>query len=434
MYRPASPRLCVFALLLGATAVSANDRKPNLLLFIADDQHRASVGCYGRTPSHTPAIDRLAAEGMRFDRAFTPSAMCTPSRSCLFTGLNPMRHGAHPNHAKMKPGVQTLADWLKAAGYRTALYGKEGARPFTPGVWDDQAENTLKVPGSPENCDFDWPRVEKFMTGDPAKPFLLVLSTNFPHAPYMEPGGYDASDKFTDGELGAALDLVKKHGLDGNTIVVYVSDNGAGIPRAKWTVYDAGCLLPLIVRWPGRVKPGAATDAMVSFIDVAPSLLEAAGVPAPLYQSPSAPVAEGHGTGQAAGLDGRSFLGVLDGKSDRHRDEIFLTQTSMGVNNVTAPYPSRAIRTETHKYILNLNPGVPHPMTKEVQPAEELYRIDRDPDETKNVIADPAEKDVLEELRAKLAAWMQSQGDGGMEGEKKIPARILGEGKNAKNR
>ena len=126
----------------GTGALPAKTR-PNIFIYIADDQYRDSVGCYGAKPSHTPNVDRLAKEGLRFTHAFTPSAICTPNRGSLLSGLYPLRNGAHPNHSGFKDGVKSLPNYMKGLNYRAALVGKDGIqRPSDLYEWETRIEKS----------------------------------------------------------------------------------------------------------------------------------------------------------------------------------------------------------------------------------------------------------------------------------------------------
>ena len=410
-------------------------RKPNFVIVLADDHGTDDAGCYGAKGLRTPNIDRLAAEGMRFTRAFTATAMCAPSRSMLYTGLFPHRNGAHPNHSKVRPGIQSLPHHLSKLGYRVALAGKThiGPRSAFPFEYMDRG------------------KVDTFLAEAGSQPFCLVIATNDPHAPWKKKGPYDAakvvlppylldtpetreamacywnSVAALDTQVGQFLALLKKHGLEDSTLFLYTSDHGSGFPFTKWTLYDAGIRVPFIVRWPGHARPGSVTDAMVSFVDVLPTFIEAAGQKPP------------------EDLDGRSFLGVLWGRAVEHRDAIFATHTNKGIIS-GSEYPIRAIRTRTHKYIVNLNPagtfknivteGREGPAGKPAgywlswrelartdadaakrarlyqhRPAEELYDLAADPFELNSLAADPANRPLMADLRQQLKAWMKQQND-----------------------
>ena len=418
--------------------------KSNIVLFLADDQGIDDVGCYGNNIIRTPNIDRLAEEGLRFNLAFTPTAMCSPSRSALYTGLYPHRNRCHPNHSRIKTGIKTLPYYLKSLAYRVGLAGKVHVKPKDQFPFEYMA---LK----PE-------QIEKFMTLESDKPFCLIVASHEPHGPHKQ-GGYEPdkipvppyrvdtpqtrqqlANYYTDidlldKEVGEVLGLLKKNNLEQNTLFVYASDHGYDI-YAKWSCYEAGLHVPFIVRWPGNVKPGTVTDAMVSFVDVLPTFVEAAG------------------GRQPKNIDGRSFLPVLVGQKNRHNEVVFGAHTTRGIISGKA-YPIRSVRTRTHKYIRNLNPegtfqcvsthgrnyreidngvwgswkqkaktdvfAAKRVKTFQHRPAEELYDLTKDPYELKNLADDPAQRRLLVSLADMLGAWMKQQGDRGMEAEMDVP-------------
>jgi uncharacterized sulfatase len=228
-----------------------------------------------------------------------------------------------------------------------------------------------------------------------------------------------------DSDLGEVREAVRKH-LPADTLFVFSADQGAQWPFAKWNLYEAGLHIPLIVVWPGHVPAGKRTNAMVSWIDVLPTLLEAAGAD-PKTAAPD--------------IDGRSFLGVLTGATDKHRDRVFASHS--GDSNINF-YPSRSVRMGTWKYIRNLDSSlefhthidmrpqdtnywpswVEHAKTDPKiaaiiqqyihRPPEELYDLSNDPDELKNLAADPAHAADLARLRAALDEWMKAHHDEGI--------------------
>ncbi len=422
----------------GVFAVRTGAKKPNIVFLLSDDHGILDSGCYGNKVLRTPNIDSLAREGMRFTRAFTATAMCTPTRSMLYTGLFPHRNGAHPNHSAIRPGVRTLPHYLSQLGYRVALAGKKHIKPLKSFPFEFLPLND----------------VGKHVAKVGTKPFCLVIATHDPHGPYkkLPPGeGYDPakvelppylvdtpetrqtlayysnSVAALDRQVGQYLDILRKRRLEENTLFLYASDNGTGFPFAKWTLYDAGLNLPFIARWPGRIEPGAVTDAMVSYVDVLPTFIRVAGGTPPET------------------LDGRSFLPVLNGKKTEHRELIFGTHTTKGIIS-GSEFPLRCVRTKTYKYIRNLNPDgaftniVTHGrMGKEAnaaaywqswlklarndpfaarrvkmyqhRPAEELYDLRSDPYELKNIAKEPSQKGLLASLRNHLKKWTKQQGD-----------------------
>ncbi len=418
----------------------ASDEKPNIILFIGDDHSLQDSGCYGNETVRTPNIDRLASEGIRFDRAFTVSAMCAVSRSALYTGLYPHRNGCHMNHGLTREGTQSLPHYLKPLGYRVVLAEKTHIKPKS--VYP-----------------FEYVKMEEAAAViDSEEPFCLVVASHEPHGPHgkgdyvpeelplppflpdipsirEKTAGYYADIEALDKEIGLILDRLEQSGKASNTLFIYAGDHGIGI-MAKWTCYEAGLHVPLIARWPGRIEPGTTTEAMISFVDVLPTFLEAVG------------------SDSSADLDGRSFLGVLEGRSEEHRDLIFGAHTNRGIIS-GEPYPVRSVRGERYKYIRNLNPeGQPTNITthgfkytesdsglwgawKEKaktdpeaarllarvmnRPAEELYDLQSDPWEFNNLTDDPSLAETKSTLSAELDQWMLQQGDRGLEGELEIP-------------
>jgi len=421
------------------TSISRNS-KPNIVLFLADDQSIDDVGCYSNNVIRTPNIDRLAKEGLKFNLAFTPTAICSPSRSALYTGLYPHRNGCHPNHSRIKPGIKTLPYYLKSMGYRVGLAGKVHVNPKEQFPFEYMGLKPKQI--------------ENFITSVTNKPFCLIVASHEPHGPHKK-GGYrpdqvlvppnkvdtqqtrqQLANYYTDidlldEELGRVLDLLKKYKLEQNTLFIYTSDHGYEI-FAKWSCYDAGLHVPFIVRWPGKVKSTTTTNAMISFVDVLPTFIEIAGGKPP------------------KDIDGRSFLPVLLGRENSHHDIVFGAHTTRGIISGRA-YPIRSLRTRNHKYIRNLNPEgmfqcvtthghdykeIDHSMwgswkqkaktdsfaAKRVRlfqyrPAEELYDLIKDPYELNNLADNPEHQKLLASLRIKLDAWMKQQGDRGMEAE-----------------
>ena len=238
------------------------------------------------------------------------------------------------------------------------------------------------------------------------------------------------------GDCLAALDAT---GQRENTVVIFLSEQGSSFPYGgKWSLYDTGIRGATFVRWPGRVRAGSASDALLQYVDVAPTLLEIAGVD-PLKIDTGCPDADGK-----RGFDGSSFLPVLLGRAEKFRDVIFAQHTTVGINGYKQPYPMRAARDSRYKYIRNLAPentydiaGIHRGEIIESwqadardnpvlaarvawlfkRPAEELYDLEADPVEARNLAGDPALGPVKAKLSAALEAWMRQQGDKGMETE-----------------
>lgn len=434
--------LCLLLPTLLCTALCAADKKtpqPNIVVFISDDHSQLDSQAYGSTEVRTPNMAKLAADGVKFTHAFTSSPSCGPSRTALFTGLWPARNGAEPNHKPKNPGIASLPPVLRALGYEVVAIGKVAHNNFAINHGFDHVEGPN--PGFEDTA-----AVAKFLaTRDPTKPLCLFVGTRHPHTVWSTNVTYDpAAVKIppthfddpvarseraryltdvtkADTLLGEVRALAREK-LSANTLFIYSADHGAALPFAKWTLYDAGIRLPLIMAWPGHLKPGTVKDAMVCWPDLLPTFIELAGGQVP------------------DGLDGKSFAGVLRGTATAHRDRVFSTHS--GDANFCV-YPIRSVRTRDWKYIRNLHPefqyhthmsraaGPHRPLFWDTwvdaaktnaaaaavvkryieHPAEELYDLTADPHELRNLAADPRHAARLAALRSDVDAWMKQQGD-----------------------
>ncbi len=448
-------RISVFAGLLlmlpiggaiaSAAEASAPQRPPNIVLFLADDHGAADAGCYGNPHVRTPHLDRLAGEGLRFERAYCASPSCTPSRSALYTGLMPARNGAHPNHTAVHAGTESLPHYLSKLGYRVVLFGKSHVAPREAFPFE-YVGGRIPPAGPDQGSALDTEALERFLaTHDPQQPLCLIVSSWSPHIPWPEndrynpaqvdlpPGSVDTPEtraartryytdvSLLDTRLGKTLEAVARHGDADDTLFIYTSDHGAQWPFAKWNLYEAGTRVPLVVRWPEKIAQGRTTSAMVSLVDLLPTLIEVAGGDVP------------------TNLDGRSLAPLLRGETDSHREAIFTTHTGDGRINRS---PMRAVRTDRYKYILNLQPerkyethislgvardgrdyweswlaAAEHNRAAqqavdayEKRPAEEFYDLSQDPHELEDC-ADRLPEAVKEKLRQKLSAWRTAQGE-----------------------
>lgn len=436
-------------------AATASPKLPNIIVYLSDDHGVDFLGCYGNKAIHTPNIDGLARAGTRFTRVFAASPTCSPSRAALWTGLYPARNGTMGNHTNSKPGVKSLPDYLRPLGYRVVIANKADVRP--PKVFDFE---TLKatLPKNPSlerryrGEGLDTRAVDEFLASHakehPDQPLCLILGDNGPHVVWERNHTFDPAAlpippflvdtpktrtalanyyqdiSTVDKRVGEVLASARKHGFVENTLFIYSTDQGPEWPHCKWTVYDTGLRVPFIARWPGKIKPGAVCDALISAVDVTPTFIDLAG---------GDPVKD---------LDGRSFKNVLLGNDKKFRDTIFATHTGDGDMNV---FPQRCARNERYKFVLNLNPdrvwtthftrvdGIAD-SHKEVwdtwvekaktdaataqlvskmehHPAEELYDTQADPYEFNNLIDRPDLKPIRDQLRLELKAWLSQQGD-----------------------
>lgn len=429
-----------------AASGMAAPARPHLVLFLADDHGYRDSPVYGSGVVRMPHLERFAREGMVFTHAFTASPTCVPSRSVLMSGLYPARNGALPNHSGLQAGVTTLPTYLRELGYQVAHFGKGHFQPKT--AYPDLEFVPSEIRRGPLTSDLDPPALDRWLQQRrDARPLCLIVCSHSPHVYWADNDGYDPARvelpptfvdtpetraertkyytdiSLADQQFGAVGDIVGRH-LGDNMLLLYTSDNGAQWPFAKWSLYDAGIRLPFVARWPGVIRRGSRTDALISFCDLLPTFVEVAGGKAP------------------AGIDGQSFASVFRNPNRRHRTEVFAAHSGDGDWNV---YPVRSVRTARHKYIRNLHPEFEYtthmdragPQDGKVcfdswvrkaqvdrgaaeivrryheRPPEELYDTVADPHEMRNLASDPRHARTLRALRQRVSAWMRDQGDEG---------------------
>lgn len=441
--------LLIFFSSVNVFAQQNSTRKPNVIIVMADDLDSRQLSCYGGKNIRTTHIDALADEGLTFNQIYTSEAMCVPTRASLFTGLYPVRHGSFQNHKPVYDTLKSVGHYLADLGYRVGLTGKDHVtKPKSVFPFEI-------VQGFEPNCvapadDYTLDGVKEFITRNDKPYCLFVMSIN-PHAPWtvgdttefnadklILPANwidtpitrrqfvkYLAEVRRLDNQVGDITKLLKETGQDKNTIVVFLGEQGAQFPGAKWNLWDAGQKSSMLVKWPGSVKFGTKTDALVQYEDVTPTLIDLAdGKPIP-------------------GLDGKSFLPVLLGKSQRARQYAYGIHNNIPEGN---PYPIRSIRDTRYKLIVNLTPdqdyynrfmmnenqkdrnsvwfswtaqATTNPDAKRIterfvkRPAIEFYDTQNDPWEFNNLAANPAYKDRIEQYQQKLQEWMKQQGDAG---------------------
>ncbi|MEM9703610.1 MAG: sulfatase, partial [Planctomycetota bacterium] len=320
------------------------EERPNFLIIVADDATWWDFGFTGSPDAKTPHLDRLATESLQFTRMYSPASCCSPTRHALYTGLYPIRSGAYPNQTRVKDGTKSLFTHLKETGYRVALQGKKHVGPAGSFPYEDLGE-------VPQRAKAATRAFFKSAQAD-GTPWLLVYASNEPHIPWTRGDAsrwspdevtvpptmvdtpktreelvkYHAEISALDDEVGDLLSLLDKSGQTERTVVIFLSEQGAQLgAAAKWSCWDAGVRAAALIRWPGQVQPGE-TDALASYIDVTPTVLEIAGLD-PAAVDPGCPDAHGK-----ALMDGRSLLGVLRGEKTVHRDVVFAEHTNVGIN------------------------------------------------------------------------------------------------------
>ena len=440
--------------LLPVLALSATaNASPNFLIILADDCTYNDLPLYGGQNAKTPHIDRLASEGLTFNRAYLSSSMCQPCRAELYSGLYPMSNGCSWNHSGCRPGITGMPQALGKLGYRVGLAGKRHVRP-------EEVFPFSKIEGFDPNCvrtptlAHDLGPIREFMKGKgDDQPFCLVVALTEPHVPWvmgdatkyppkklkLPPNVADtprtredfskdrAEITYMDGQVGDILKTLDQTGKANDTLVLFSSEQGSQFPGCKWTTWDTGLHTALVARWPGKVAKGKRTDAMVQYADVLPTLLSLAG-------------------GEGKDLDGTSFDAVLTGRKTNHRKFTYGMH-----NNVPEgpPYPTRTVFDGQYRYTLNLTPDElfiekhlmglkgkavlnnPYWSTwvrdtwnkpeiyalvkrYQLRPPEALYHTASDPYEMNNLADDPDHQSRKKVLGKELLRWMKEEGDPGI--------------------
>ena len=425
---------------LEVIAIAGESKKPNIVVFLSDDHTWRDSSAYGSPDIDTPNMKRLAEAGMTFSQAFVASPSCAPSRAAMLTGLFPARNGAEPNHSRPHAALKKLPAYLQDAGYEVVSFGKVGHYRQTTEYGFDLAKHFNYHEDIAIDEAIEWLHNRKS-----DKPLCLFVGTNWPHVPWPKKSDgidssalrvppnhvdtplsrewrarYVAAIHKMDQDLGKVYDAARQI-LGDDVFFMHTSDHGAQWPFGKWSLYEDGVRTPMIVSWPGRIERSTHTDAMVSWIDILPTLVEVAG------QTPP------------ENIDGQSFLPTLKDDSKAHHDTVFTTHSGDGNFNV---YPIRAARTsDGWKYIRNLHPEFRFSshVTKntgdsgywtswvdaanhderarekveryQIRPAEELYNLNVDPYEQVNLAEDAEHQSRLVTMRQKIDDWMRETGD-----------------------
>jgi arylsulfatase A-like enzyme len=435
--------------------------KPNILFLLSDDHSYPFLSTYGSPNVKTPTLDQLAAEGMKFHRFFTGAPQCVPSRAVLMTGRSAVAARMTRFSSPLPRDEVTLPELLRErGGYFTGICGRsyhlDGSARIGPAVAQVFQEHRLKT--FTERVDFlntcsDTEvagQLAAFLDQKPAgKPFFMWANFSDPHHVWNAPAEFrpnpaslvlpahwpdllglreQLADYFgevnrLDRTVAGVLAVLKQRGLMDSTLIIFCGDNGAALPHGKGSLYDPGSNVPFLVRWPGVVKPGGDSRALISAEDLAPTLLAAAGI---------APGAK---------MSGMSFLPLLKGEKFTPRKHLFVERGPHGsapvaVNMANAGYDlGRAVRSDRHKFIYNCTPWIPYAPVdsaggrgwKEMQeanaagklspglratyfttprPVYELYDLEADPSELNNLSGKPELAAVERELREALARKM----------------------------
>lgn len=420
-------------LILSAALAAQGPTRPNIVLIIAEDMS-ADLGCYGCVDARTPNLDRLAAEGVRFTKAFTHAPVCAPSRSGMISGRYPLAYGGQHMRSAVMAHPAPFTARLAASGYTVLWPGKTDLQ----GLPDSQlgASRGKWLESSPPKGPFfayhninltheaqiranDGTHARNtrgLAAADRRDPTKLTLPPFYPDDPAIrrELAHYHELVTAMDLEVGRVLDWVSKHGIGRDTLVIFTTDHGRGMARFKRSPKDTGTRVPLIARWPAALGAGLVRDDLVQWLDLAPTFLTLGGATL------------------QPGLDGASFLpSPVPGRRYVHAFRDYMDEDRDQV---------RSVRDSRFRYLRNLVPaqsesgrvayqessatmqtlrrlhaeGRLNPIQRAYlepgRPAEQLFDTQADPWETRDLAADPAYAAKLAELRAECDRWLASCG------------------------
>ena len=437
------------------------DNRPNIVLIIADDMAWDDSSPYGHPTLPTPNLQRLADEGMRFEKAFVTISSCSPSRASIITGQYPTTTDADELHWPLPEDKFTFVEMLKSSGYWTGAAGKWHLGEAMKSRFDSVLEvdtSGFQLPtgkdaksgkfketlsGEAQSGCADW--IKLINSREKDKPFFLWLAALDPHRPYhpnINPSNFPAADVQIppyhpdtpgvradyqlyyeeiirlDRYVGVVIDHLKEQGVDGNTMICFFSDNGRPFPRDKTTLYDSGIRTPFLVRWPDIVEPGSVCRELVSTVDIARTALSIARI-----------------ENITPNFKGRSFLPQLVDASKPGREYVFAEKNWHDFED-----HARAVRNKRYKYIRNyyddlpLTPPadavrcptylemkrlgresrlLPHQLTCFMTPRdkEELYDTETDPFELRNLAGEERFSSILEAMRSALKSWELTHDD-----------------------
>jgi len=435
--------------------------RPNIILFVADDHGTDALGCYGNPVIKTPNLDKLAAEGTKFDNAYCTSASCAASRSVILSGKFGHATGSYGHvhdyhHFSTFENEKSLPVLLEEEGYETARIGKYHVAPESVyhfnTVLEADPRNTVEMA---EQCG-------DVLKSD--KPFFLYFCTDDPHRghpfepdPWNTPNsfgnkieGYKGVETITynpkdvlvpdfmpdnkesreeiaqyyqsisriDQGFGKLMKMLQETGKASNTIVMYISDNGMAFPGAKTTVNEPGIKLPCIIKDPTNSVKGITNNAMISWVDLTPTILDMAKVN---YREKD--------------FHGKSFKNIIPEKNPEGWNEVYASHT---FHEITMYYPMRVVRSDNYKLIWNIAWRLEYPFASDLwasstwqsiyrnhgeyygpkkvedylfRPEFELYDLDKDPNESDNLATQKDFEEVLKAMKTKMKTFQTKTSD-----------------------
>ena len=431
-------------------------KKPNFIFVLGDDINRDNLGCYsGGVTCRTPHLDRLAADGVRFGKAYTSVAMCAPFRQELFSGRTPWRTRTFLNHSRSTAETKSLPHYLKTLGYRVALLGKTHIGPKSCYPFENL--------GDTNNNEVFLKKAKAFIEScqKESVPFCLIIASHDAHAPFTNGDASEYSpDKLDippywidtpelrkalppylaevtnfDALVGEVRGFLDQSGLASKSVLFACTEQGSQFPFAKWTCFDNGLHTGLIVYGPGRLAKGYVSQELFWMCDVAPTMVELAG-----------------GEVKPKAFDGRSQVANLRGEKTRVHDYVFGAFSNKGIiDNMERIFPIRCVRDERYSLIYSpstegitsnvtltgalakVHQEEPARKQKAVHPAESwvkakgsedpivrklfhrpefaLYDLENDPYELANLAEDPEHATQLARLKKALMDYLKKHGD-----------------------
>ncbi|HEX6962434.1 MAG TPA: sulfatase [Lacipirellula sp.] len=424
-----------FAPLWSASSRAAAGDRPNFVFIIADDVSHDDIGAFGNPVIKTPNLDQLAAEGLAFDRAYLTTSSCSPTRCSIITGRYPHNTGSPELHMPLPKGQYMFPQALREAGYHTVLAGKnhmgnaireafdEVTNPAGPGGERNWVKHLKQRPKdkpffmwfASTDAHRDWEMTEEDPQYDPADVIVPPYLIDGPITRQDLANHYHEISRL-DRFVGNVRKELERQGVAENTYVIFSVDNGRPFPRCKTRLYDSGTKNPFIVWRPGTIEP-ARTESLVSAIDIAPTVLELAGVDvdervqgisfAPILKDPQAVVRD------YAFAEHNWHVAAAHERSVRHGDWLYIRNNLPNVLNMAAEsgpvFPAGKELWDAHEAgetnAAQNNPFL-HPA-----PREELYDAKADPEQLKNLLADPSHAETLVQLRSVLDRWSEETGD-----------------------
>lgn len=430
-----------FLLLLLSISTSSFAAEKNVILYVVDDQGINDAGCMGNPVIHTPGLDHLAESGTWMTHAYCTTPSCSASRSVILSGLYNHANGQYGHehsvhHFTTFDSIHTLPKHLGDANYRTWSIGKFHVAPASVYPFDKR----LPVKAPIEMAE----QAAELISSESDKPFFLYFCTTEPHRPFKREGSkvispeevivpsylpdtpesreelahYYMSVERADSGLVKLIEILKATGHWEDTLIIYISDNGIAFPGAKTNMYEPGVRLPCVVRNPYIESPPKKSDAMLTYADLLPTILDFAEVD---FDPKS--------------VHGKSFLNHIENPAVSPRNEVFLSHT---FHEVTMYYPVRVVRDRRYKLTWNIAHGLSFPFASDLyasktwqgilergdtvygkrsvdaylhRPKFEFYDLKNDPDELINLIDSPEHADRIELMKTKMKNYQKRTKD-----------------------